>query len=179
MTWNEGVPQTAHHSGRERGLSGQDLKAAVCIISRLLVHPSKVGQSLAQTLQCHGIKYKFLTTAYTVQDDLALPTTLASSPTTFSLAPWTPVAQVSSLFLYYAKHAPSFPCLEGMLCPDNHSWITLLLHLGMYVCISFDHHTWKFQGQGLNLPHSCDSSHSSDNTGSLTHCATTELQVSS
>ena len=35
--------------------------------------------------------------------------------------------------------------------------------------LSFDlsHSMWKFPGQGLNLPHSSDWSHSSDNTGSL------------
>ena len=34
---------------------------------------------------------------------------------------------------------------------------------------------WKFQGQGSNLHHHSDTSHSSDNTGSLTHWATREL----
>ena len=33
----------------------------------------------------------------------------------------------------------------------------------------------KFLGQGWNQPHSRDSNHSSDNTGSLTCCATREL----
>ena len=35
------------------------------------------------------------------------------------------------------------------------------------------HHMWKFPGQGWNLHHS---SNQSDNTGSLTHCVTRELQ---
>ena len=35
----------------------------------------------------------------------------------------------------------------------------------------------KFLGQGLNLHHSIDLSHSHDNVGSLTHCATRELQI--
>ena len=37
-------------------------------------------------------------------------------------------------------------------------------------------HIWKFPSQGLNSIHSHDPSHSSDNTGSLTYCATRELQ---
>ena len=36
---------------------------------------------------------------------------------------------------------------------------------------SCTHSMWKFPGQGYHL------SHSSDNTGSLTHCATRELLV--
>ena len=35
---------------------------------------------------------------------------------------------------------------------------------------------WKFLGQGLNLRHSSDLSHCSDNWGSLTCCATREHQ---
>ena len=34
----------------------------------------------------------------------------------------------------------------------------------------------KFQGQGLNLHHSCDQSQGSDNAKSLTYCANRELQ---
>ena len=34
---------------------------------------------------------------------------------------------------------------------------------------------WMFLGQGLNLCYSSDLSHYSDNTGSLTRCATREL----
>ena len=37
------------------------------------------------------------------------------------------------------------------------------------------HNMWTFLSQGLNLHHSSDSIHSSDNTRSLTHCATREL----
>ena len=34
---------------------------------------------------------------------------------------------------------------------------------------------WKFPGQGLNLSHSSDPSHFSDNAGSLTHYVTVEV----
>ena len=34
------------------------------------------------------------------------------------------------------------------------------------------HSMWKFSGQGWNPCHSSDPSHCSDNTRSLTHCAT-------
>ena len=37
------------------------------------------------------------------------------------------------------------------------------------------HSMWKFQGQGLNMSHSSDPSHSSDNTRPLTHLAIREL----
>ena len=36
---------------------------------------------------------------------------------------------------------------------------------------------WKFPGQGLNLGHSSDPSHSSDNTESLTHRTTEEFLI--
>ena len=46
-----------------------------------------------------------------------------------------------------------------------------------WVCFFFGctHGTQKFTGQGLNLCHGGDLSHSSDNTGSLTHWTTREL----
>ena len=49
--------------------------------------------------------------------------------------------------------------------------------LGSFGLIVFGlvHSKWKFQGQGANLHHSSDQSHSSDNAGSLTHGATREL----
>ena len=36
---------------------------------------------------------------------------------------------------------------------------------------------WKFPGHGWNPCHSCNQNHSSDNSRSLTHCTTRELQV--
>jgi len=41
---------------------------------------------------------------------------------------------------------------------------------------SLSHCMWKFPGQVLNTHHSSNSSIGSDNTGSLIHCATRELQ---
>ena len=38
------------------------------------------------------------------------------------------------------------------------------------------HRMWKFPGQGSNPYHSINPSHSSENPGSLAHCATRELQ---
>lgn len=41
-------PKFAHHQGRQVGLSGQELTAAVCIISRLVIQAPKIGHSLAE-----------------------------------------------------------------------------------------------------------------------------------
>ena len=50
------------------------------------------------------------------------------------------------------------------------SAICLFIHLGGHA-----YSIQKFLGQGSNLGHSQDSSHSSDKAGSLTHCTTREL----
>ena len=61
--------------------------------------------------------------------------------------------------------------------------VFIYIHMIMYIYYEYVHiyifgHTyfmWKFQGQGWNMHHSCILSHSNDNVGSLTHCATKEL----
>ena len=54
------------------------------------------------------------------------------------------------------------------------SWFSL--GLGGLVWFWLYHGMWKFLGQGSNLCHGLNQSHSSDNAGSLTHWATRELQ---
>ena len=44
------------------------------------------------------------------------------------------------------------------------------------VVVAYAHGMWKFLGQGSNLCHSCNQSHSSDNTGSLNCWALRELR---
>ena len=45
------------------------------------------------------------------------------------------------------------------------------------VCLGLALSMWKFQGQGSNLPHSCDLSYRSDNARSLTCWANQELPI--
>ena len=62
----------------------------------------------------------------------------------------------------------SFSRLFGLLgVPWELTWIFWLCPHGML----------KFLGQGSNPHHSCSLSHSSDNAGSLTHCATRERLI--
>ena len=51
-----------------------------------------------------------------------------------------------------------------------------LLHFIFYLFFKGGCTMQKFPGQGSNLSHSCNHSHSSDNDRSLTHWATSELQ---
>ena len=79
--------------------------------------------------------------------------------------PWCPFAgdpYLKSLLL-----SPSFPLSP---CVISSSYI---FYLFIYFCHA--HSTWKFLGQGSNPCHSSDSSHRSDNAGSLTPCTTKEL----
>ena len=54
---------------------------------------------------------------------------------------------------------------------------TILFYFILFYGFFFAHAwgMWKFPGQGSNSCHRSNGSHNSDNTGSLTHCATTEL----
>ena len=56
-------------------------------------------------------------------------------------------------------------------CPSLRKLVILILFFGC------THGMQNFPGQGLNPSHSSDPGHCSDNTGSLTHCATRELLV--
>ena len=59
---------------------------------------------------------------------------------------------------------------------DTSEAIGILSHLFIYI-FSLMSGTQKFLGQGLNLCHSCNQSHSSDNAGPLTSCTTRELLI--
>ena len=56
-------------------------------------------------------------------------------------------------------------------CPSLRKLVILILFFGC------THGMQNFPGQGLNPSHSSDPGHCSDNTGSLTHCATRKLLV--
>ena len=53
---------------------------------------------------------------------------------------------------------------------------SFLFSFPLFFSFGCTHGMWKFPGQGSNQHHSSNLSHSSDNTGSLTHCVTRELQ---
>ena len=72
------------------------------------------------------------------------------------------------LDLLKTQHETSAFCLS----PGSHRNDCFGLFFAPYTC-----GMWKFSGQGLNLPGSCDLCHSCNNTGSLTHCATRELPI--
>ena len=55
-------------------------------------------------------------------------------------------------------------------------WIYLFFTIFFF--FGHAHSMWKFLGQGLNQCHSSNLSHSSKNTGSLTHCTTREFHLS-
>ena len=62
----------------------------------------------------------------------------------------------------------SLPLPSFIIKPFN----TRLLFIGLFI---YWLHLWQFPRQGLNLGHSSNPGHSSDEARSLTHCATREL----
>ena len=53
--------------------------------------------------------------------------------------------------------------------------VSLYAFVFVSCCFGHAHIIWKFLGQGVNLHHSSNPNHFSDNTEFLTHCSTGEL----
>ena len=75
----------------------------------------------------------------------------------------------------YSRYACMYACMHYvcMCVCSRYAGMYVCLYVCMYVVCT--HSIWKFLVQGLNLLHSSDLSHFSDNTGSLTCCAAREL----
>ena len=70
-------------------------------------------------------------------------------------------------------HSSGFVLSQRAMLQNIHSFKLLRFKI-LFIYFYFfgcTHGMWKFWGQGLNLPHNSGSSHSSDNSGSLTHRA--------